>query len=991
MMRVGNCDCGWSDCRVLSVLLLGLCLGVVGGERVHAQVLVNEAQSANASTLEDEDGDHEDWIEILNAGAAAVDLAGYRLSDDPLQPDMWVFPSISLDPGEFLIVFASGKDRRDPENPHTNFKLDGDGEPVLLSDPGGTRVDSVHTGFMISDISEGRLPAQGPEWFRMEHPSPGVANLGPGYLDISLPPMFTLPTGLYWWATEVGLYHVVAGTEVRYTVGGRLPTETDPLYTEPLAVDSTTVLRARAWTPGKLPSATITGTYLVGEASSLPIVSLSTDPSNLWDPDIGIHVVGTNGDPNWPHDGANFFQNWERPVHVEVFEPGGETFAQDAGFKIFGGSSRLLPQKSFRLIARTNYGDGDFDYPFFPDRPFDEYDQAILRNSGQDWCLAHFRDGVIQRMAWNLDIDLMAFRPAVTFLNGEYWGILNLRERQNEDYLAAHHGVDPDAVDILRYPYNVIEGDDQPFRDLIGFIDGHPLDEPANYAVVEAQIEIPSFIDYNVMNIYVGNVDWPGANTKYWQPQAPGGKWRYLAYDLDAGLDLDWVVNGPDHDTLRYAIDKFYPSNRYPLRALLESAEFRQDFINAFVEHMDTDFHPEAMLAQTDAVVAEMDADIGRHMERWGYGYSHWTASMVRLRDFIEERPLHMLSHLTTCFGLGDTIRIDLSVDPPGAGRMELTAITVDLPHSGRGFANLPFRLRAVPELGYDFLGWSDPGLPHEESITVTALADTSLVAVFRPDELVAINEINCRSADEFDPGDWVELVNRTQRGLDMEGWHFRDENDDHDFEFPPGSTIPPHGYLVLCEDAALFRTLFPEVDNVVGGLNFGLRGSGELVRIYSPDMNLEDALTYGSNPPWPAEPDEEGPTLELIEPHRDNALPGSWANSRAPHGTPCAVNSVSPVPAGDPAPPAALTLRAPFPNPFNPVTRIRFGLPRAGRVRAVVYDLRGRRVDEPLRATLAAGWHEFTWNARGRASGVYFLRLEQEGTTHTRKLLLLK
>jgi spore coat protein H len=255
----------------------------------------------------------------------------------------------------------------------------------------------------------------------------------------------------------------------------------------------------------------------------------------------------------------------------------------------------------------------------------------------------------------------------------------------------------------------------------------------------------------------------------------------------------------------------------------------------------------------------------------------------------------------------------------------------------------------------------------------------------------LVINEVNYNAADAFDPGDWVELHNPSAVPVALGGLEFHDEG--HIFAIPAGATIAPGGYVVLAESLADFQALFPGVDAVIGDLGFGFAGSGELLQLVGEDGEVLDAVSYDDAPPWPVEPDGNGPTLELRDPGLDNTLPGSWAAS-AGHGSPGAINSVT---VGVDVPWAPATgLEAVFPSPFNPRCTVRFALAQPGRVRLHAHDLRGRRVAVLLDAPRPAGRHQVTWTGsddagRPLASGVYVLRLRAGGVADTRKTVLLR
>lgn len=957
-----------------------------------AAVRLNEFVTGNLTGITDEDGDHEDWIEVVNTGPAVVNLAGCGLSDDPADPLKWTFPTCALAAGQRLLVFASGKDRTGAEL-HANFKLDSGGEPLLLADAAGDSLDRVDTGPLPGDIARGRLPDGGGDWLYFVEPTPDLPNKGPGCIGIAEAPDFSVPPGHCPAAFDLALSAPSPAATITYTLDGSDPDAFSISYLAPIPVAETAIVRARCFQAEHVPSRIATSSYLFGESSSLPIVSLVTDPDNLWADETGIYVLGDDYDPEFPHYGANFWQDWERPAHFELFEPDGALgVALDLGIKIHGGWTRAFPQKSLRLCARGGYGAAKIDYRMFADLDIDEFEFLILRNSGNDWCITHFRDALMQGLTAGFDLDVQAYRPAVVFINGEYWGIHNIRERIDEHYLASHHGVDPDAVDLLELQYEEVAGDNGHYLAMLDFIAASDMTDDAVYQQVQALMDTDNFATYNIFEIFFGNTDWPGNNLKYWRPRAPDGRWRWLLFDLDYGLGIGVMYY---HDTLAYALAPDGPDwpnptwATYLLRKLMENGTFRRDFINRYADLLNTRLRTGVTTAALDSIRAGVEPEMARHMARWDSTITSWEDNIDVARDFLTWRPQFARSHIQNAFGLPGTWNLRLDVSPHGAGAVALTAAEIDSTFTGTYFQGNPVPVTARPASGFVFAGWSDPGLPPDPAALLEPAGDSYELKAFFAGAV--INEINYNSADAFDPGDWVELHNPTGLELDLGGWQFKDEVDDHVFTLPPGTSLPAGGYLVLCENLAAFSAFFPGVAGAMGDLGYGLSGGGELLRLFDAAGTLIDDVEYDDAPPWPEEADGDGPTLELKNPLADNSLAGAWAASED-HGTPGERNSAfEGTPVVDGGAPAALVMAPAWPNPFNPVTHLAFALPEAGRVRLAAYDVRGRLADVILDGELAAGRHEVRWSAAGHSSGVYLVRLEAGGRTLSRKVVLLK
>ena len=352
-------------------------------------VIISEVMSNNTSTLQDQYGEYPDWIELYNRSDSEVDLSGWGLTDNTNELGRWRFPSTTLSPGEYLTVYASGRDSTaSKKKMHTDFSLGAEGDIVVLTDPSGNVADYCGLPYLRAGISYGRQPENG--FVYCDQPTPGAANTG-GYTGIAAQPVFSIPAGMYDSAQQVEL-SAGTGDRIYYTLDGTVPDEASTLYTGPISIEETAAVRAVAYGSGSLHSDAACATYLIGEDIDLPVVSIVTDPANLYDEQTGIYVNGPGWTPKHPHYGANYWMDWERPAHMELLEPDGTVgVSQDIGIKIFGNISRVKEQKSFALMSRGEYGCGTFDYQVFPELPYTSYKDLIIRNS-QDGNMSLIRD-----------------------------------------------------------------------------------------------------------------------------------------------------------------------------------------------------------------------------------------------------------------------------------------------------------------------------------------------------------------------------------------------------------------------------------------------------------------------------------------------------------------------------------------------------------------------------------------------------------------------
>ena len=694
-----------------------------------AEVSINEVVAVNSTGLVDEFGERPDWIEFYNGGAAGIDLTGYWLSDDPANPARWTFPNASIAPGGYLIVFASIRN----QGLHTNFKVSSLGETLVFSDPSGTELDRVATGVLPPDYSRGRVPDGGEEWRIFDAPTPGATNgeAPPNSMDA---PSASLASGFYSDAITIALESPLPDLTVYYTLDGTEPNASSAPYSAPISISTTTTLRARTQINATQPGTIGTWVFLFEEPGELPTAALTTDPANLWDEATGIYVLGPNAEPEPPYYGANFWQDWERPCHLTFIEPTGDVAcAQDAGFKIHGGYTRHYDQRSLRLMAREEYGTAALSHTFFPDRDLQSFERLVLRNAGNDWCRAHLRDGLTHRIAAHTDADLVGYRPIRTYLNGEYWGIYNLRERVDRFYLAAHHGVDPDQVDLLVDEMRIREGDAEHYQNLISYIEAHDLAEDEHFALLQTLMDVENFADYIILNVFTGNTDWPGNNLLYWRPRTDTGRWRWILHDTDWGLDLK---ESSDHNTLAYALDPNGgdlnpPWSTFLLRNLMANEGFRTDFINRWADRLNTTLHPDRTIALVDPIAALLATEMPAHTARWGKSLAVWTSSIEGIRVFLNARPDHLRRHIQELYNLGGSVPLTLDIAPPGSGTIALTTACIDSAWTGQYFTDVPIPLTAQPAEDYRFTGWSDESLADSSAIEIRLTEETTLTAHF--------------------------------------------------------------------------------------------------------------------------------------------------------------------------------------------------------------------------------------------------------------------
>jgi len=597
-------------------------------------VYINEVMARNESFLADAHGNYHDWIELKNTTADDINLKGYTLSKGSEQGLEFIFSDVVVPANGYAVLFADGEVEVDETGKYVPFSLSASGETLYLCDVDCDEPQIFETGFLRKNASSG-LNEKG-ERVYFEKPTPGETNSAVYVKRYSAPVEFSLIGGEIAGGQELRLT-AEEGAEIYFTLNGSLPTTSDYHYEEPIEIDASRTVRAIAIADGQLPSKVTTHTYIVGVEHDLPIIALSAEPEHLFGR-VGIYS-------NW---------DWEleRPVHVEFYEADGLALSFDAGIEIAGGYSQALTQKSFAIHLRKDYGTAEINYPLFDENEVTAFKHILLRTSGQDQYMTKVRDAFIHRAVKDvIDIEVMDSRPCVVYLNGEYWGLYNIREKVNEDYLASHHGVDPDQVDILVWNGAPMAGSDEDYRALVEYVATHDMRKKENYAYVASQIDIENFIDYLIIQSYFGNTS---CDLKYWRDQN-GGKWRWVLCDMDWALfkgthtwnNIEQIFN-PDGMGANDWIDTSLHVN------LMMNEHFKEEFIKRYAMYTRTYFNPERLLPMYDAMIAEIESEMPRQEERWPNNWGPWEVHVAFVRQIIIEKPEIEKRHLQYFFSLSN-------------------------------------------------------------------------------------------------------------------------------------------------------------------------------------------------------------------------------------------------------------------------------------------------------------------------------------------------
>jgi len=617
------------------------------GEKVENSALyISEILPSNNKVLDDEDGNASDWIELHNSSDKPINLKGYALSDDVSIPFMWVFPDVEIGPGEYMVVFASGKDRKDSKELHTNFKINKFNEEIFLRNPEGKIISHVKVNMMLQDISYGVSSKDASRWVYYDEPTPGAANTSTEYLGIVSEPLFVKPGGFYKDFVSVELKALEEGAEIRYTLDGSAPTRESKLYTGPINIYETTVVRAAAFKDGYLPRPVTAQTYFINVSHKLPVVSIAIDPKDFDDPITGMYSMGPNASSQFPYFGANFWQDWEKPASFEFYEADGKRgYATTIGLKIFGGWTRGYNQKSLAIMAKNKYGGDEMNYKFLDNKDLTSYKNLVLRTAGQDVNKSKIRDILTTRLIQDTGLDYMGYRQTVLYINGKYWGIYNLREKINEHFIAKNHGVkDLDLLDLLEGENTVKYGSRDDYNAMLDFIKNNDISKPENYEKLKGMMDVHSYADFIIAHMYLGNTD--NGNIRYWKLRQEGSKWRWIIYDMDMSFP------NVNHDTVAHLLNPkgTGANNMFSTlltRKLLENSEFRRFFLERFAYHLKNTYNPQRVISIIDELAGNIRDEISRNAERWGApSPEDWENQIFNLKYFAERRPKLIISFL---------------------------------------------------------------------------------------------------------------------------------------------------------------------------------------------------------------------------------------------------------------------------------------------------------------------------------------------------------
>jgi gliding motility-associated-like protein len=778
-----------------NTILLAVLLFSAGFSR--SQVIINEFSCSNVTGLTDAFGQREDWIELHNMGATPVDLTGWYLSDRFNNPTKWMIPSGSIPANGYKMVFCSGRNLVSGNEYHPNFRLtQSDNEWVVLANNFGNIVDSYQLNQNTKqNHSIGRQTNASPDWRLFTTPTPNAANTGA--VNFYTPtPEFSLQSGFYAGPQSLTITCSDASATIRYTTNGAVPTAASTLYTGPINITATTVIRAAAFST-ELVSFNKSASYFINVTHSVPVVSVAG---------AGAGSLASLLGGNSSLEPQGFF---------ELFEEDGTFIDNGEGqFNKHGNDSWAYPQRGFDVIMRDQYGyNGDIDHQIFPNKDRDEFQRLILKPGASDNYPfenggAHIRDAYVQTLSQraNLKLDERTWRPCVVYLNGQYWGVYEIREKVDDhDFTSYYADQDEYNLQFLKtwgatwQEYGAPNA--QPdWNALRNYIMTNNMGNATNFAYVDSQLNWQSLADYFVLNSYIVSQDWLNWNTGWWRGMNPAGdkkKWRYILWDMDASFghyvnytgipntgptadpcDAEQLNNpgGQGHtDILEKLIDENPLVNQY--------------YITRYADLLNTYFSCDYMNQLLDSMINEILPEMPAHVARWGGSMVQWQNNVQAMRNFINARCPALVDGLIDCYEVEGPYAVTFDVSPAGAGEIKANSLWVpEYPWTGNYFGNIATNIIARPNSGYVFDHWETTLGPLDLAITEdTNSLDVSgvqtIVAVFiidnpdldgdgctNEDEILAGTDPNNPDTDGDGINDCVEIGPDPSNPIDTDG-----------------------------------------------------------------------------------------------------------------------------------------------------------------------------------------------------------------------------
>lgn len=833
------------DCFKVMLLLSGF-------TSASAEVRITEIMTNNVSTIVSDKYNYDGYVEFYNDGSN-VDLKGWTVTNVKEGQTDW---SVKLDsthilPHGYSLLFFGKTETSSTMAQKVQGNYVGRVGRKLTTDEGSITFEKDGQKLTLA------YPAQRPHLSFCENgfmmPTPGKENdkLVTDLTNRVAQPTFkSVEPGLYDDQNEVTVELACAteGATIYYTTNGDAPTEKDKAYTEPIKISQPTSLRARAYKENMLYSEIQTGSYILPEkfytnskykGERLPIVSLTINDADVYDNMIGFYIEGKNGVDGGCTPVANYNQDWMRSANFEYILDGKVVDNQEVEVGVYGGCTRIHNARSLKIKANKRSGKNKLNYNnFFPERSYKKYKSLALRNGGNGYSYVQprWRDMFIQSLGRGMNLDFQAAQPVAYYLNGKFYGMMILTERTDEDYVYHNYGLDEDEIDLLHVSggYVADKGDMVAYDKMINYVTKN-YDKDDFYDVLNTHMDIDNFVDYQILEQYVGNTDWVTNNTKLWRKH-DGGRFRWILYDTDFGLSkatkLDTCML--DFTTTLMKVTSMERSIAL-MKHCMKNEDFRWKFLDQYLDRLKNQFTDKKIDTNLDSLWTLTDRDMYVTIRNSGFldcpGDTNYYAQVIEnMRGFAKDRKKYVIDQLKKAYGLGDdTVLIKVRSVFPNDERPEFTYLINKrefdaVKYDAYSFINERVKVEANVPFGYKIQRWAINNITVRNADgtkytgkTLTEIADStelkfSIYFDYDPDcvlpEKIYLNEICASNASTLDEngeaGDWIELYNGEDQDVDLAGMTIENVTKMAKYTFPTGfseTVIPAHGYKLLWAD----------------------------------------------------------------------------------------------------------------------------------------------------------------------------------------------
>ena len=612
-------------------------------------------------------GKGSDWVEVVNAGQQPADLSGMGLSDNPAKPRKWQFPEgASLPAGGYALVELTGGAEKQadraargndgilatPEGAEApvrvapgytaDFGLSA-GETLCLSTAAGKLIDRATLIGSYKGVSVGR--ASGYDAYRyFKAPTPGAQNAPDSYARVRREVALSPAPGVIHESSIQVTMATEPGVSIYYTTDGTAPTADSQVYAGPITLTENAQLRAAADPRDVMEPTQTVGSYIFGP-HTLPVVSITGRAKDLTRSD-SMMATGKKG------TGAD--------VYVEIFDPNNaQLISQACHMTLTGHSSRLQnSQKSFKLNARRANGDTRFRAKLFENRDYDTYKALVLRTSGQDYNKTHMLDSILTSLAEGTHVPYQETEVCVVYLNGQYWGLYNLREHIDGHSICQWEGwMDADSVTIIRGSgenAGASAGSSAQYKKLWQWQKSADLSKAENLELLRQSLDVENYLDYCALQIYANNQDLN--NVRCYRSETEDPRWRFVVFDMD----LSYLNRAKDPANnvkawLSGTAGTITSQDTSLFKGLMKNSEVRDYFLTRMGELLASNFSGPAVTARIEARRDLIKDEMVYNCKRWKWKYSYWEKSVDRIVAYAQARPAQLIQYLQESFKLSDS------------------------------------------------------------------------------------------------------------------------------------------------------------------------------------------------------------------------------------------------------------------------------------------------------------------------------------------------